>query len=264
MRLLVLTQVVNEKDPILGFFVRWVREMTKYCERVDVVCLEKGEYNLPDNVRVFSCGKEEGVRSGLKLGWRVMKWCRKLVRENDRVFVHMCPEYALLCALFTKREGKRMVMWYAHGGVSWRLKLAEKVVDTIVTSTKEGCKLKSPKIEILQQGIDMELFKLDKGQEIKNVPSNFLYVGRVEPVKKIEVAIEALGLLSNEWVELGSQDWKEMIGFRDLLLKNPEIIDQYIAIKKESIKKAMGNGKKYREHKEKFIEEILRKAGIKF
>jgi len=65
-------------------------------------------------------------------------------------------------------------------------------------------------------------------------------------------------------VELGSQDWKEMIGFRDLLLKNPEIIDQYIAIKKESIKKAMGNGKKYREHKEKFIEEILRKAGIKF
>lgn len=60
--------------------------------------------------------------------------------------------------------------------------------------------------------------------------------------------------------KLNSQDWKGIISFRDYLLKHPDAVEQYIEIKKEGIKKALGDGEKYRKHKEKFIENILKKV----
>ncbi len=60
-------------------------------------------------------------------------------------------------------------------------------------------------------------------------------------------------------MEFDSQNWQEIIGFRDYLLKNPDIVKQYIKIKKEAIKKSLGDGENYRKYKEKFIENILNK-----
>ena len=61
-------------------------------------------------------------------------------------------------------------------------------------------------------------------------------------------------------MKFNGQDWKEMIGFRDYLLKHPEAVELYVKIKKEGVKKAFGDGEKYRKHKEKFIENILKKV----
>ena len=60
--------------------------------------------------------------------------------------------------------------------------------------------------------------------------------------------------------KFNGQDWKEIIGFRDYLLKHPEVVEQYVKIKKEGVKKALGDGEKYRKHKEIFIENILKKV----
>ncbi len=60
--------------------------------------------------------------------------------------------------------------------------------------------------------------------------------------------------------EFNGQDWKEMIGFRDYLLKHPKAVEQYVKIKKEGIKKALGDGEKYRKHKETFLQNILKKV----
>jgi len=58
--------------------------------------------------------------------------------------------------------------------------------------------------------------------------------------------------------KFNGQDWKEMIGFRDYLLKHPEAVEQYILIKKEGVKKALGDGGIYIKHKEGFIENIVK------
>ena len=57
--------------------------------------------------------------------------------------------------------------------------------------------------------------------------------------------------------KFNGKDWKEMISFRDYLLKNRTAAEQYALIKKASVKKALGNGKKYRKYKEKFIKDAL-------
>ena len=54
MRLLILTQKVDQNDDILGFFHGWIREFSKNFETITVISLGVGEYNLPANVRVLS------------------------------------------------------------------------------------------------------------------------------------------------------------------------------------------------------------------
>ena len=56
-----MTQKVDKNDAILGFFHNWLLQLSPKFERIIVVCLEKGESDLPNNVRVLSLGKEKVV-----------------------------------------------------------------------------------------------------------------------------------------------------------------------------------------------------------
>ncbi len=64
--------------------------------------------------------------------------------------------------------------------------------------------------------------------------------------------------------EINGETWQRMIGFRDFLRTHPDAVHQYSEIKKEGIQIALGDGRKYREYKEGFIEDVLKKALEKF
>src|SRR3989338_44123 len=73
MRILIVTQAVDSADSDLGFFHRWIEEFAKRFERVIVICLKEGQHRLPENVSVYSLGKESGKASrgfyGLPCVW---------------------------------------------------------------------------------------------------------------------------------------------------------------------------------------------------
>src|SRR3990167_7472201 len=98
MKLLILTQKMNRNDPILGFFHDWVKRLSERVESLTVVCLEKGEFDLPMDVKVLSLGKESS-QSRLKYLWRFYKYIWRERKNYDAVFVHMNPEYAILGGL---------------------------------------------------------------------------------------------------------------------------------------------------------------------
>ena len=54
MKLLILTQVVDKEDHFLGFFHKWIEEFSKNYENITVICLKKGKYDLPNNIKVLS------------------------------------------------------------------------------------------------------------------------------------------------------------------------------------------------------------------
>ena len=57
-----------------------------------------------------------------------------------------------------------------------------------------------------------------------------------------------------------SKTWKSMLAVRDYLRKNPKAIKEYERVKKEAIKHAKGEGKKYRDYKKAFLQKIEKLA----
>jgi len=193
MKLLILTQAVDENNPVLGFFVDWIKEFAKRCEGVIVICLFKGKYNLPDNVKVLSLGKEDGV-SRIEYLHRFYKYIWQERKNYDSVFVHMNHIYAILGGWLWKIRNKKVGLWYAHKQVGFSPALAEKFVDIIFTASAKSFRIKSKKVKIVGHGIDTDKFKprLSKGNnEIFKIVS----AGRIAPIKNYETLIGAVELL---------------------------------------------------------------------
>ena len=60
MRLLVLTQKVDQDDEILGFFHTWISLFSEHTDSVEVITLSEGRHDLPKNVHVHSMRKKSG------------------------------------------------------------------------------------------------------------------------------------------------------------------------------------------------------------
>lgn len=189
MNLLLITQIVDRTDPNLGFFHTWIEKIADRVDHLTVVCLKKGEYDLPENVTVYSLGKEENV-SRLQYMIRFYRLLFAERKKYDHVFVHMNPEYVILGGLFWRMTGKKILLWYTHKAVNLRLRIAEKLATRIFTASKESFRLPSSKVEIVGHGIDTDMFS----QEIPasdGGPIRCVCVGRISPVKDIETVLLA-------------------------------------------------------------------------
>ncbi|MHB9019331.1 MAG: glycosyltransferase, partial [Minisyncoccota bacterium] len=210
MKLLILTQKIDINDPILGFFHRWVEEFSKNCEKVTVICLEKGEYSLPENVKVLSLGKESLKIKNCKLeiikkfiyAINFYRYIWKERKNYDAVFVHMNQEYILLGWKLWKLLGKKIMLWRNHPYGSLLTNFAVLVSDRVFCTSKYAYTAKFKKTEIMPVGIDTYLFK--RRSEIKKIPNSVLFLGRISPIKNPDVLIESLNLLNKDRVDFNA------------------------------------------------------------
>ena len=182
MRLLICTQAVDTQDPALGFFVRWIEELSKQCEHVLVICLRKGTHSLPKNVEIISLGETHKIFRAFELC--SIAWGRR--NEYDAVFVHMNPEYIVAAGWLWRLWHKRIVLWYTHKSVDLRLRFAVVNANRVLTASKESFRLPSRKLEIVGHGIDTDFFS----PYPNIVHSDFaLSVGRLNQSKRHNLAI---------------------------------------------------------------------------
>ena len=194
MRLLIITQKVDEKDSILGFFHDWLIELSKHQDKIVVLCLEKGSYDLPENISVHSLGKERGI-SKIGILFNFYKFILSRRKKYDKVFVHMNPVYIVLGGLIWKFFlGKDIFLWYTHKSVDWKLRIAEKFSKKIFTASKESFRLKSDKLLVTGHGININVFKPDYIKK-KHPDLKTLFVGRISKTKDLGVCIKALKIL---------------------------------------------------------------------
>ncbi|MGM5488821.1 MAG: GrpB family protein [Nanobdellota archaeon] len=57
-----------------------------------------------------------------------------------------------------------------------------------------------------------------------------------------------------------SQDWNEIIVFRDRVRKNKALRDEYARLKQAAVKDARGDGERYRKYKHQFIQDVIRQG----
>lgn len=217
MRLLILTQKVDQNDDVLGFFHGWIQEFSKHLEGVTVIALGVGEYHLPTNVQVLSLGKELQKRTDLKnlsprsvLGEQFQKikyiarFYRLIWRERanyDVVFVHMNPIYVVLGGLLWRALGKKVGLWYVHRAKTFTLWLAEKFTDVIFTSSKDSLTLVTSKNVYLGHGVDVGESARPLEYEEKRDNHAILCVGRLTPIKDQKTIIRACGILEQSGVD---------------------------------------------------------------
>ncbi len=194
MKLLVVTQVVDMNHPILGFFWSWLNRFSHTFEKVTVICLEKGSSadSISGNIEVLSLGKEDGVSRAeyLKRFWKYI-WEKR--GQYDCVFVHMNTEYVLLGGLLWRWWGKKIILWYMHGTVTAKLRIAVWLSNVTLTATRKSCRVKSKKVHVVGHGIDIEYF-LPRPRATSEI-LRLITVGRISPVKDYETVIRALGRL---------------------------------------------------------------------
>ena len=198
MRLLIITQKVDQNDQLLGFFIDWIKKFSEKFEKVTVLCLEKGEFSLPKNVKIVSLGKDHGV-SKLRQLFTFYFLIFTLRGEYDAVFVHMNPIWMVLGGPVWGVLRKKRFLWYTHKSVTAKLRWAEKLSDVILTASLESFRLKSKKVIVTGHGIDTDLFVADETKKIRDGKLKILSVGRLAPVKNYETLIDACEKLKNSW-----------------------------------------------------------------
>ena len=197
MKLLMITRRVDKDDSQAGFTYGWVKKFAENVDILKVICLEKGNIEgLPDNVEIFSLGKEKG-KNRLKEFINFQIGALRFIRRVDAVFCHMNPEYTILIAPYAKFFRKKIITWYSHKAINLRVRLINILANKIVTPTQESFGLKSKKKNVLGHGIDTDLFKPDFSKKI-NPYFQIISVGRISPIKNYETLISAIDILLNK------------------------------------------------------------------
>lgn len=196
MRLLIVTQVVDSQDPVLGFFHAWIEALAERCERVEVVCLWEGKHALPENVSVHSLGKERGARPSFIYALRFYRALFRLRGTYDSVLVHMNPEYVCLAGWLWRVTGKRVVLWYVHKSVDLKLWVANIFASAIATASEESLRLSTGKKRVLGHGIDIAVYPAPHTFDLKlGMPARVLSVGRLSSTKNQMLVLEAFAAM---------------------------------------------------------------------
>ena len=198
MRLLFITQVLDMNDSVLGAYHGWVKALAEKTDSVIVACLFEGEHALPDNVTIFSLGKEKGKKPAVVYALRFLKLAWRLRKQYDTVFVHMNQEYLLLAGVPWKFLGKQMYLWRNHYSGTWLTDIAVAFCTKVFCTSRYSYTAKFKKTLLMPVGVDLERFETS-GNEVR-VPGSILFFSRISPSKRVDVFIEALRMLAKKGV----------------------------------------------------------------
>jgi len=181
MKLLIVTQTVDENDPILGFFCGWVSAYATHFESIAVIALSVGANHLPKNVTVHSLGKNEGV-SRIGRFFKYVGLLFSLHTEYTHVFVHMNPEYVIYGCWVWMLFRKKTALWYNHSKKSLRLTAAAHMVRAIFYTSPFAASSQFPGAKQMPAGIDTSIFKPESLAKNRN---EIYFQGRITAAKRV-------------------------------------------------------------------------------
>lgn len=200
MRLLFITQTVDERDPVLGFVCGWLTLFAKKFSHISAVCLRSGVCTLPQNVSVYSLGKENhGTKNKLIYAFRFVRYVWRTRRAYDAVFVHMNQEYILLAGLLWRMRGLPVALWYNHTAGNFWTKIAMRLATIVFHTSPYAFTAGTKKSVRMPAGIDTNRFA--PVAEIARAPRSVLYLGRIAPIKGVRTLVEAALLLHTRNVD---------------------------------------------------------------
>lgn len=188
----MITRKVDKNEHLAGFTYNWVKKIGEQVDELRVISWQEGDNSgLPPNIKVYPLKTKENKL--IKIAkFKMLVW--RNIKSVDGVFCHQMPIYTILAAPFAKLYGKKIVSWYMHRQVDFKMRLMEKLSDVILSASKESFRLPSKKIVITGHGIDIDLFKPTESISQDKI-FKIISVGRISPTKDYESMIKAVDIL---------------------------------------------------------------------
>jgi glycosyltransferase involved in cell wall biosynthesis len=192
-RILIVTQTVDQDDPILGFFVRWIRAFVAEGASLVVIAQSVKTTKFPAQVQLHSLGKDHGASKWQQI-LRFWKLIWSLRHQYDFAFVHMTPVWIVLGAPLWILCRKRMYLWYEARGGGVSLRIAAMLVTKIFSASSKGMPFASPKTIVTGHGIDTDLFR----PATASTSQSIITVGRITRSKNLPMVIDAFSQLPSD------------------------------------------------------------------
>jgi glycosyltransferase involved in cell wall biosynthesis len=181
-------QAVDSEDPVLASTIRWIRALAARPEvrRVTVLALRTGPYDLPPEVQVRRFGA----------GWlagRLVRFYAALARSlrprPSLFFIYQGGPYPLLLLPLKLLMRTPIVQWKAHPAISRSMAFYARWCDDLVfTSTASAFPADLPKVRVVGQGIDTDVFRIEERPR----EGELVTACRISPRKRIEEMVEAV------------------------------------------------------------------------
>ena len=185
MRLLFITPRLDKNDELMAFLYYWIKELSKQSDESIVVALKGNKQDAKEvNAKVYLLNE---IAREKKI-FEIIKIIAKEKNRYDAIFVFMYPILMVFAGFIAKLFGKKAVMYYAHGHVGIWLRLATLLSNIVITTSRDGFRIRTWKKKVISQGINTEIFKPMNLKREKEI----LYVGRISKVKRIHMILELL------------------------------------------------------------------------
>lgn len=193
MKILVIYNLETNLDSeVLAAAHDWVEAFAAHVDKVFVYSTHVGRNNLPANVVV----KELGGGSFLKRFLALLRLFKSFTtslkyRRNTCVFHHMSPRTLLILGPLYRIARINQGLWYSHSKKSPSLKYAYLLANSIFSSTPSAVPITNSRIRFVGHGIKSKPL-VDAMKTSTKKRSGILALGRVVPIKNIELLISAI------------------------------------------------------------------------
>ncbi len=198
-KMLFLTQKINQDDDDLAFTILWIKEFIRQGVDVEVICLEKGAFD--GSFPVHSLGKEKGYG---KIR-RIFEFYKIIISlKYNRVFVHMNTEYVTLGGWYWALRRIPIYLWFTHYVMHVHVFLSGLLCRRMFAATKQSLPQYEGRTKkvVLGHGIDLD-FWLQEAETIRGSDDetkyNLLTVHRLCRSKRLELGILALKHLPEKY-----------------------------------------------------------------
>jgi len=196
MNLLLFNLKTDADADTQGFTTRWIAAIARdpRVEQIVVLTMYAGRIDVPENVQVFSLGRERGY-SELRRFFRFYRLLFGILRKNriDACFSHMSPILSVLAGPVLRVARIPLVTWFTHPSLTWKLKVAHRFSTRMVSAVASSYPYRKDKLAPLGHGIDMDEFPYCT--PANEAAKMILCAGRLSSVKDHKTLLRAVALL---------------------------------------------------------------------